>query len=265
MARNRGTYEGDAQEIEFVKAFNQDKSSSKFLAFTSDVGYRLANVYMVRVSTNQFSKLSNKVTKTRSDCYAIYTEERSIIESLQENDYYLDESIVKNIDYKIVEKSGVSIKMADSEKYQILKTGPNSFKALFGSYELGAGASLFCLRDEELVKNSELIAGWNTTFEKMKEYFSCITNESDLVSRKEVCQQIKTFCNKKIVEIINNSIELQQKIFNGWPIYDEPYSAWYLYSHGKLEKLTYIPFVVTTGSGRSHGDYTIVLKPKKED
>ena len=65
--------------------------------------------------------------------------------------------------------------------------------------------------------------------------------------------------------MIDNSLELQQKIFNGYPIYDEPYSAWYLFAHGKLEKLTYIPFTVTTGSGRSHGDYTIVLKPKKED
>ena len=29
----------------------------------------------------------------------------------------------------------------------------------------------------------------------------------------------------------------------------------------KIEKLDYIPFCVTTGSGRSKGDFTIVLKP----
>ena len=155
--------------------------------------------------------------------------------------------------------------MSDSDKYQILKTGPNSFNSLFGSYELGAGASLFCKNVSELSKNKELIIGWNTTLENMKNYFDFVADVNDLISNKDVCQKIKTFCNNKITKMIDNSLELQQKIFNGYPIYDEPYCAWYLFSHGKLEKLAYIPFTVTTGSGRSHGDYTIVLKPKKED
>ena len=265
MATNRGTFDGDIQEIEFIKTFNKDKHNSNFSIFTNNINCNLDNVYMVRVTTNQFSRLSNKITKTRSDCYAIYSEDEQITNILQENDYYLNESNIQCIDYSIIERSGISVKMSDSDKYQILKTGPNSFNSLFGSYELGAGASLFCMKDNELVKNKELVVGWNTTLENMKNYFDCVNDTNDLISNKEICQQIKTFCNNKITEMIDNSLELQKKIFNGYPIYDEPYSAWYLFSHGKLEKLTYIPFTVTTGSGRSHGDYTIVLKPKKED
>lgn len=265
MTTNRGTYEGDIQEIEFVKSFNKDKQNINFSILTSNIKYNLQNVYMVKVTTNQFSKLSNKVTKTRSDCYAVYSEDEQIINVLKENDYYLNEKNIQGLNYIKIEKTGVSVKLEDSENYQILKTRPNSFYGLFGCYELGAGASLFCMRDNELIKNKELVVGWNTTLEKMKNYFGCVNDKNDLILNKEICQQIKTFCNNKITEMIDNSLELQQKIFNGYPIYDEPYSAWYLFSHGKLEKLTYIPFTVTTGSGRSHGDYTIVLKPKKED
>lgn len=265
MATNRGTFEGDVQEIEFVKAFNKDRQNINFSIFTNDISYNLNNVYMVRVTTNQFSKLSGKITKTRSDCYAIYSEDEQITDILQENSYYLNEENIQGLDYMIIKKSGISIKMADSNKYQILKTGPSSFKTLFGCYELGAGASLFCMRDNELIKNKDLVGGWNTTLENMKNYFECVSNTKDLITNKEICQQIKTICNNKITEMINDSSELQQKIFNGYPIYDEPYSAWYIFSHGKLNKLTYIPFTVTTGSGRSHGDYTIVLKPKKKD
>lgn len=265
MTTNRGTFDGDKQEIDFVKSFNRNKYNSDFSIFTRRFKGILDNIYMVRVTTNQFSKLSNTITKTRSDCYAIYSEDTRIPNILQENNYYLGEDNLQNIDYKIIEKSGISIKIDDSDSYQILKIRPNSFKTLFESYELGAGASLFCKKPAELIKNKDLIAGWNTTLGKMKNYFYFINNENDLFLNKEVCQKIKTFCNNKITEMIDKSPELQQKIFNGYPIYDEPYSAWYLYSHGKLEELKYIPFAITTGSGRSHGDYSIVLKPKKED
>lgn len=265
MATNRGTFEGDLQEIEFVKSFNKDKINSDFNIFINDINCDINYVYMVRVTTNQFSRLSGKITKTRSDCYAIYSEDRQMKDILQSNDFYLNESNIKGLNYTIIEKSGISIKMSDSNKYQILKTGPNSFHSLFGCYELGAGASLFCMRDSELIKNQELVVAWNTTLENMKNYFDCVDNTNDLISNKAICKQIKTFCNNKITEIIDNSLELQQKIFNGYPIYDDPYCAWYIFSCGKLQKLTYIPFTVTTGSGRSHGDYTIVLKPKKED
>lgn len=159
MAINRGTYEGDIQEIEFVRSFNKNKQNTIFSILTDKLNYNLDNIYMVRVTTNQFSKLSNKITKTRSDCYVVYSEDAQIKNVLKENDYYLNEYNIKNLNHKIIEKSGISVKMSDSDKYQILKTGPNSFHSLFGNYELGAGASLFCSKNEELIKNSDLLKG----------------------------------------------------------------------------------------------------------
>ncbi len=262
MATNRGTYEGDIQEIEFVKDFNKNKYNSKFSILTKDKN--INELFMVRVTTNQFSILSNSTTKTRADCYLIYSNDDKVQRMLEINDYYLSEQDLQEIKYKSIEHSGISIKLQDSEKYQILKTGPNSFNSLFGCYELGAGASLFCLKEEELVKNQDLLIGWNTSSDKMKNYFNFIPNINELLTNKNVCQSIKTYCNNKITEMIDNSKELQQKIFNGYPIYKEPYSAWYIFSNNKLDELKYIPFTVTTGSGRSHGDYTIVLKPKRE-
>ena len=44
--------------------------------------------------------------------------------------------------------------------------------------------------------------------------------------------------------------------------FDEPYTAKYLIENDKIKKNHYLPFTITTGSGRSKGKYTIVLKPK---
>lgn len=264
MANNRGTLEGDIQEIEFVREFNKNKKSAKYDVFTKGLPLCLDNVYMVRVTTNQFSKLSNKITKTRSDCYAVYSVDDNINSVLVDNDFYLSESLLEGIDHIKIDKTGVSVKIADSNNFQILKMRPKSFFELFGNYELGAGSSLFCLRENELIKNRQLLEGWCTTADRMTEYFDFVEHPDDLFCNKNVCENIKNFCNNKISQLINDSRELKEKIFNGYPIYEEPYSAWYLFSHGALQKLNYIPFVVTTGSGRTHGDYTLVLKPKKE-
>ncbi len=262
MVKNRGTHEGDFQEISFVKAFNKNKKNSKYSILTKDKD--IENLYMVRVTTNQFSALSKMTTKTRADCYLINCKDEKIHKILMGNDFYLSEDKLSNLQYQALEKTGVSIKLLDAQKYQILKITPNSFFTLFNNYELGAGASLFCLREEELPKNNKLLKGWNTSVKKMIEYFNFIDNIEKFLIDKEVCQKIKKYCNKKIVELIDNSKELKQIIFNGYPIYKEPYSAWFLYANDVIKNLDYIPFNVTTGSGRSHGDYTIVLKPKKE-
>ena len=50
--------------------------------------------------------------------------------------------------------------------------------------------------------------------------------------------------------------------FNGKDIYDEPYSAFFFMQNNIIKVLGYMPYSVTTGSGRSHGDYSIVLKPR---
>ena len=154
--------------------------------------------------------------------------------------------------------------MADSESFQILKVGPHSFYMLFGNYELGAGASLFCLREDELPKNKSLISGWKTSIEDMNLFFKDITHFVPLFYLEQnICKEIKTYSCKTIESLINNCVELQRKIFNGETLYEEPYTAWYFYHGSDIKTLTTIPFSVTTGSGRSKGEYTLVLKPTK--
>lgn len=257
---SRGTYEGDIDEIKFVKRFNKNKEHfhiyvQKFNTFT--------NYWMVRVTTKQFSKLSNQKVFTRADAY-LAKFNTDITGILKESDYYLTEDVLnkKNIGYEKIPYSGISVKMTDSSNYQILKVGPNSFAALFNNYELGAGASLFCLRENELNKNEALIYGWKTTPQNMALFFNDFTNgDLNFHLNQEVCKQIKNFSCKKIEDEINSSQELQEKIFNGKDLYDEPYTAWFFYHGEEIAELKSIPFSVTTGSGRSHGDYTIVLKP----
>lgn len=259
----KGTFEGDAEEVEFVKRFNANKGDySEYLKhFTDDY----SNYWMVRVTTKQISSLSNKRVFTRADCYLIEAED-DITYLVRENEFYLSENILpaNNIKHRKVPKSGISIKMVSSQSYQILKVGPDSFKNLFGSYELGAGASLFCQKEEELMKNKDLFAGWKTAPEKMTSFFDDFTNgDTMFYLNQKTCRIIKTFSSGKIAERINNDETLQQKVFNGIYLYEEPYPAYFFYHGDVIEDLKTLPFYVTTGSGRSHGDYTIVLKPSR--
>jgi len=271
---NSAQYSGDLAEIEFVKKFNLEKNLDNFDFYIKDLGLtNLDDVYMVRVTTKQYSKLSNKIVMTRADAYLIVSNDKFIKCLLHENDYYLDETLLKDkeISYIPINYSGVSVKMSNSSKFQILKLTPDSFNTLFGEYELGAGASIYCSKEEEIKKNESVFSGWKTTKENVINKYKnvlpelSILNENiNVLEQMKVYKQLKMFSNKKISEKIDNDKYLQEIIFNGYHIYDEPYSASYFYKGNKISKLNYIPFDVTTGSGRSNGIFTIVLKPKNE-
>lgn len=256
----KGTYDGDIDEIKFVAEFNSNKP--EFTNYLSKFGDSL-DLWMIRVTSKQFSKLSNRKVFTRSDCYLAQITS-DITKLLEKYDYLLSEDILEksNIQYRKIPFSGISIKMTTSNSYQILKIGPNSFNSLFGSYELGAGASLFCLKDVELNKNIDLIKGWNTSIEKMTTYFAEFTNNNNkFYLNKDICKSIKKYSCSQIAKLINTNKDLQLKVFNGVSLYEEPYTAYFFYHGDGLNELTTIPFNVTTGSGRTKGDYTIVLKP----
>ena len=264
--KQRGTEEGTLDEISSVVFFNRDPENIIFKSYLYSIKKTAEKVLLVRVTTKQFSKLSNQKVMTRADAYAIEITNDDLYDVLEENEFYLDEDILANYKsyYKFVASSGISIKIHDSTGYQLIKLTPNSFNQLFDSYELGAGASLFCQNQEELRKNIALIDGWNSDIEKMQEYFSIFNiSEKTISSSMELCKQIKMYSVSVITEKIDSTPKLQQIIFNGMYIYEEPYVAYFFMQNNKIEVLKYIPYSVTTGSGRSHGNYTIVLKPKQ--
>lgn len=257
---NKGTHEGNESEIKFVSDFNSNKS--RYSLYLSEFCDDYSNIWMVRVTTKQNSLLSNRKVYTRADCYLAKIDlDRSF---LLDNNYYISEQILENecIPFQQIPYSGISIKMINSSKFQIIKLGPDSFNVLFRSYELGAGASLYCKNETDLESNLDVITGWKTNTELMAEFFKEFSKGStSFYKNKEICQKIKTYSCEVITNEIKSSENLQKKIFNGIGLYKEPYTAHFFYHGESIIKLSIIPFVVTTGSGRSKGDFTIVLKP----
>ncbi len=264
--RQNGTFEGDMNEKSCVIFFNRNPDNDMFKEYVNTLKKKANNILMIRVTTKQYSKLSNQKVMTRADAYAIEVIDDRLFNVLESNAFYLDEDILVEYQqyYRFIAESGVSIKLDNSDSYQLLKLSPNSFNALFGNYELGFGASLFCQKQEELPKNISLISGWHTDIESIQNFFDFYNiSEEKLSTSIELCKSIKGYSNDKIKELVDSSRDLQRKIFNGIGLYDEPYTAWYFMQNKVIVSLIYIPFGVTTGSGRSRGDYSIVLKPKK--
>lgn len=263
--KQRGTMEGNLDEISSVVFFNRDPHNTVFQSYISSIDNDPNEILLVRVTTKQFSKLSNQKVMTRSDAYAIKVTDDRLYNVLEENEFYLDEDILAPYVgyYHFISRSGISIKISDSSSYNLIKLTPNSFSKLFDSYELGAGASLFCQNEEELPKNLALLSGWNTNIDKLQQYFDIFNiTERTITGSTNLCKQIKQYAVGIITSKIDSTTRLQQIIFNGMYIYEEPYVAYFFMQSNVIKVLKYVPYSVTTGSGRSNGDYTIVLKPK---
>lgn len=93
---NRGTLSGNMAEIEFVKYFNLEKKNNKFQEYLNNFDYDdIDNIFMVRVTTKQYSKLSNQNVMTRADAYLIKSNDPKLSNILLKNKNYLDEDILK--------------------------------------------------------------------------------------------------------------------------------------------------------------------------
>lgn len=260
-----GTFEGELSEKASVISFNRNPTSEMFSSYLRKINVDANSVLLIRVTTNQISRLSQQRVKTRADAYAIEVIDPVIYDLLEENQFYLDETILNGYDesYRCIEKSGISIKKDDSENYTFIKLTPNSFNELFGNYVLGYGASLFVKRSMELHLNVPLMEGWHVTIDDIQDYFgsNLVTIES-LTHNLELCKNIKNLSIRRIKDIIDGSVRIQSIIFNGKEIYDEPYTAFFFMQNNVIRVLGYMPYAITTGSGRTHGDYSIVLKPR---
>lgn len=255
--RNRGTEEGTEEEINFVKLLNKKED----IALWETLNLDSKTHYAIHVLYHKFGKINQKKVKPKADVYI--AEGFVPLDILKENNFYLNEDDVETFNLVPVDGTGISVKLQNSRRYQITKLHPNTFNKIFGSYELGAGASIYCRNEKDLVKNNAVISGWYSNTQKFVDFFKqegidIKDNKIDL----KTANKIKKYSNLKIEEIITNNKEISDFMFNGIGNFEEPFTVHYLYENGELKDDCFIPFKPTTGSGRSKGTFTIVIKPK---
>ena len=85
-------------------------------------------------------------------------------------------------------------------------------------------------RNKNWKKNLNLIIGWNTNQIKMEYYFSNIIKDTEnFYLNINTCKQIKNYSINKICNLIDTSENLKIKIFNGINLYNEPYTAHFIF------------------------------------
>lgn len=258
--KNKGTNEGTEQEVLFVKKLNKNKK----ISYWNDLMLNPTTHYAIRVIYKKYGELNNSKVFPKADVFIA----KGFIdkEYLDSKKYFLDENDVKKFNLEPVDGSGISIKRPDSKKYQIMKMAPSTFGKIFGSNILASGASIYCNKEVEFIKNIEVLNGWNVPQDTFLKYFNSklemdfhsITDQNN----KENLKKIKEYSNQKIADIINSNQDISNFMFLGVGNFKEPFVAWWIYKNGVFEKNLVTPFSITTGSGRSNGTYTIVLKPK---
>ena len=260
---NKGTPEGTEEEINFVKLMNKRER----IDFWKILGLNPDEDHAIHVTEHKEGKINDTRIKPKADVF--FSEGKVPAEELKKKDYYLDEQDSSAFRLRKIDFSGVSVKRKDSDKYQILKMNPSTFKKIFGCFELGAGASIYCTKAAELSKNNSVLKGWNTDWIVFEKFFSNIKDITLLKDssqnpdlRLRIAQNIKEYSNKRIHEMIVKNEGITKFVFQGIGNFEEPFTASWFYESGKLRKAGIIPFNVTTGSGRSKGDFTIVIKPR---
>jgi hypothetical protein len=255
---------GANAEKNLVKELNKNKNDSRW----KTLGIVNASDYFtIRVSKKVLSKMTNSKANPKADMYV----SRGVIHQsiLEEKEFLLNDDDVKKFELSRIPGTGISIKQPGSTSYTIHKWTPDSFQKTFGNYELGAGVSIFRQNENELTKNNELMIGWKTSWDSFEKYFSDISNIELLKDhntsgniRKQIAKKVSETSTKIVIKKIETDKQIQNRIFQGTFDFDEPYNASWFYSNEILAPAGKIPFSITTGSGRTKGDYTVVVKPR---
>lgn len=263
---SKGIIEGTAEEVYLVKLLNSNKEHPIW----TTMGLKEAqNCYAIHVIRHAWSELLGRSIKPKSDVYI--TSGMVDFDYLLSKGYFLDENDIDILNLQKLDYSGISVKRVDSHSYQILKTSPSTFEDFFESpRELGAGVSIYCKNIAEIYKNEAVLRGWGVTDSSFIKYFSkhfvdasFMFDDSSPQKQIITANKIKTFSINQLHDIITSNQEISGRVFYGAGLYDEPYVAHWLFEKGEFRKNCEMPFTVTTGSGRSRGDFTVVIKPRK--
>jgi hypothetical protein len=252
---NKGKKEGDIEERKFVINFNK----GKFREFQNKFFGNITNLYSVRVTSKQISKMNNLKVQPKSDAYLIELDPMDI-QKIVDKDYLIVEEDLEKLKHKIVNNSGISIKRPDSTKYQIHKFTPNSFNMVFDNPYLGAGCLIYLDNSEMLSENTEIIKNWGIEIDQFNMYFSKNLG-INIAAIENSYKMIQKYCLSEIKNQIQSNSRIKQLVFTGEGIFDSPYCARFSYISGQLDEFQYTDFIVTQGSNRQDNP-TIVIKPR---
>lgn len=260
-AVNLGTFYGDKTEFDISSDFNKNKDKKKWEPLI-DLVAEPSKTYMVKVSTKQKSSLSNRKVNTKSDAFLIESE--IPYSKLLENQFILTEDDISKFEYKKVAESGISVKRPDSRSYTIQKFTKDSFYKAFASYldnvEFVFYGNLIYVDPRQIDKNTVMANDLKISLEDFIKFFISSGEVSDLQNIEKLTY-IKKASQDVVIEAIKNNKELANSIFKGKGWFEEPYVANYIYEDSTLKNNLITDFTVTTGSGRSSGKYSIIIKP----
>jgi len=260
-AENLGTFYGDKAEFDISGDFNKNKDLRKW-GLIKNLVADPSRTYMVKVSTKQKSALSNRKVNTKSDAYLIESE--IPYSTLLENQFILTEDDIVRYKHKKIPKSGISVKRPDSRNYTIQKFTKDSFYKAFENYvdnvEYIFYGNLIYTDPNQIEKNNKIAEDLGISLEHFIKFFISSGEITDL-KNVETLAYIKKTAQDTVKEAIKNNEELANSIFKGKSWFKEPYVAYYIYEDSKLKDNSITDFTVTTGSGRSSGKYTIIIKP----
>jgi hypothetical protein len=244
--------EGNNQEIVITKILNQKNH------YWNNLPYEKNKTFAIHITGKKYGKLNQEKIQPKADVY--FAEGNVEIDFLVKNDFYLNESHIDLLRLTPIPLSGLSIKLSNSN-YTITKISPNTFIKIFKNNIFGAGASIYSTKEFE--KNESVIKGWLVELSDFENFFSqkLNINRVDLYD-KEIMSRIKSYSNKEIEKIIIQDKVVSDLIFKGIGNFEEPYTAHWIIENDELKENYYIPFTITTGSGRSKNIFTVVLKPK---
>ena len=254
---NKGTKQGCDEEIELVQKLNSNKNSALWARINLAEN---KNYYAVRCTKYQHSSVSNQKVLPKTDIFIIKS-----LDLIHLDDYYLDEHMLdtQKIIYTYVLNSGISVKEKKSTSYTYQKMTIETFCKIFGNYELGCAIEYYTSKNDSN-KNLILETAWHTNKVNIIQVINTLAKEYNYSNDLQLDndQNIKRTAIKLTQHIINNNSTISDFIFKGIGAFQNPYYALFIYK-GEQMYLNDIPknYSITSGSGRTNGVYTVVIKP----
>lgn len=261
---------GKTAEEDFVRMLNMKKTSNMWKSLSKDDPQIL---FAIRVITKKFSNIHEKKIPCKSDVFIAKGKINNAI--LKEKNFFLNENDVRELNLTPELGTGISIKKPDATAIQWQKLGIKGVEKFFGYVELGAGISLYRQKgtnhnsvEYSLAQNELIVTKWCGGWEQFEKFFSKI-NEIELLKdnrvnsdkRCDIAKKVVKVANDRMMKMIDSNNTIQQKIFWGKEVFEEPFCASWVYENGSLQSTKdYFPkYAITTGNSRTE-NFNIAIK-----